>query len=133
MNTRVLIVDDQGDLRKLVRLTLDTGNYELHEAENSAGALDMVERIRPDIMILDVMMPGGMDGLELCHKIKTNPDNANIKIFLLTARGQKSDIEKGLNAGADGYLLKPFSPLQLIETVRNAVEVSLSTCISPSI
>jgi len=120
MNTRVLIVDDQGDLRKLVRMTLDIGDYELHEAENAVRAIHMLETVRPQIMIVDVMMPGEMNGIGLCHSIKNDPNKAHIKVFMLTALGQKSDVEEGMRAGADGYLCKPFSPLKLIETVQGA-------------
>jgi two-component system phosphate regulon response regulator PhoB len=120
MTTKVLIVDDQGDLRKLVRMTLDIGDYELHEAENAARAIQMLETVHPEIMIVDVMMPGDMNGIGLCQLVKSNPKSAHIKVFMLTAKGQNSDIEEGMRAGADGYLTKPFSPLKLIETVQGA-------------
>ena len=115
MKARILIVDDQGELRKLVRMTLEYANYELHEAENGARALELVGSVRPTLVVLDVMMPGGMDGLEVCEIIKARPETRNTKVLILSARGQLADLEAGRRAGADGYLVKPFSPLELIE------------------
>ena len=115
MKARILIVDDQGELRKLVRMTLEYADYELHEAENGARALELVGSVRPTLVVLDVMMPGGMDGLEVCEIIKARPETRNTKVLILSARGQFADLEAGRHAGADGYLVKPFSPLELIE------------------
>lgn len=120
MPTRILIVDDHGDLRKLVRLTLDLGEYELYEADSGARALELMEVVSPDVMILDVMMPGELNGIQVCEQIKSTEATRHNKVFLLSAKGQQTDIDVGLAAGADGYLVKPFSPLQLIETVEHA-------------
>lgn len=119
---RVLIVDDQGDLRKLVRMTLEFGDYELHEAEDGRRALELVRSIAPDIVILDVMMPGTIDGYEVCRQIKDNEDTKSIYVILLTARGQVSDLDQGLAAGADDYLIKPFRPMELIELLREKID-----------
>lgn len=119
---RVLIVDDQGDLRKLVRMTLEFGDYELHEAEDGRRALELVRSIAPDIVILDVMMPGTIDGYEVCRQIKDNEDTKSIYVILLTARGQVSDLDQGLAAGADDYLIKPFRPMELIELLREPTD-----------
>ena len=75
-------------------------------------------------LLLDVMMPGEFDGLQVCQRIRKDPHGARTRIILLTARGQKSDIELGTAAGADAYLVKPFSPLELIETIENLIETS---------
>lgn len=119
-NKRILIVDDQGELRKLVRMTLEFGDYELHEAENGERALELVRAIKPDIIILDVMMPGKVDGYQVCEQLKAQLETQSIHIILLTARGQQADLEQGKQAGADSYLVKPFSPLELIEIVKKA-------------
>jgi two-component system, OmpR family, phosphate regulon response regulator PhoB len=74
-------------------------------------------QVRPDLVLLDVMMPGPIDGLEACRQMKANPDHQGMQIILLTARGQSSDREAGQQAGADQYIVKPFSPLNLIETL----------------
>jgi len=77
----------------------------------------MVKALRPDLVLLDVMMPGSLDGYQVCQKIRQEPGLCNIPVILLTARGQQADFEMGRQAGADAYLTKPFSPLELIDTV----------------
>ena len=120
---RVLIVEDQADIRKLIRMTLEFENYEIHEASDGSFGLRMAQAIRPDVMLLDVMMPGELDGLQVCQRIKSDPAMAGTKVVLLTARGQQKDREAGEQAGADDYLVKPFSPLQLIETLEQLLGV----------
>lgn len=118
---RVLIVEDQSDIRKLIRMTLEFEDYEIHEASDGAFGLSMVSAVRPDLVLLDVMMPGEIDGLQVCQRIKSDPELAHIKVVLLTARGQARDREAGDAARADEYLVKPFSPLQLIETMERLI------------
>jgi two-component system, OmpR family, phosphate regulon response regulator PhoB len=98
-------------------MTLEFEPYEIHEAADGAFGLRMAGAVKPDLMLLDVMMPGELDGLQVCERIKTDPATRDIKVVLLTARGQVRDREAGQQAGADEYLVKPFSPLQLIETI----------------
>ena len=117
MRNRILIVEDQPDIRKLIWMTLEFGDYELHEAENGDDGWRKAQAFRPHVMLLDVMMPGSMDGLQVCTKIKSDPALRDIRIIMLTARGQKTDIEAGMAAGADAYLIKPFSPLELMDRV----------------
>jgi len=114
---RVLIVEDQPDIRKLILMTLEFEDYEIHEAPDGAQGLALVAALRPDLVLLDVMMPGEMDGLQVCKRIKSDPALSHVKVVILTARGQARDREAGAAAAADEYLVKPFSPLQLIETV----------------
>lgn len=120
MSKRILIVDDQGDLRKLVRLTLQFNNYELHEAKNALEALKFINILRPDIVVLDVMMPGEIDGYQLCDIIKNDPELKSIHVVLLTGRGTRADREEGERVKADNYLVKPFSPLELVDAVKKA-------------
>lgn len=114
---KILIVDDHADIRKLIRMTLEFENYEIHEAADGASALRAAERLRPDLVLLDVMMPGTVDGLEVCRRLRASPDHAEVHVMLLSARGHAHDREAGLQAGADAYLVKPFSPLQLIDSI----------------
>jgi len=114
---RVLIIEDQSDIRKLIRMTLEFENCEIHEASNGVCGLQLASVVRPDFVLLDIMMPGAMDGLQVCSAIKSMPDLASVKVVLLTARGQVRDLEAGKKAGADEYLVKPFSPLELINTM----------------
>jgi two-component system, OmpR family, phosphate regulon response regulator PhoB len=114
---RVLIVEDQSDIRKLIRMTLEFEAYEIHEACDGAEGLRAAAAVKPDMILLDVMMPGELDGLQVCHRIKQDPALSHVKVVLLTARGQPRDREAGSRSGADEYLVKPFSPLQLIDTI----------------
>lgn len=116
MKHKVLIVEDQDELRQLVRMTLECAGLDLQEAHDAAHALELLGPIWPDMVVLDIMMPGAIDGLELCEIIKHRSDLKHIKVLLLSAMGQRADIERGRNAGADAYLVKPFSPLELLET-----------------
>ena len=118
----ILIVDDQSELRKLVRMTLDFGDYELHEAKDGQQALEVTKILQPDLVILDVMMPGKIDGYQVCEKLKKDNDKKIPYVILLTARGQKTDLEEGERVGADKYIVKPFSPLELIGSVENVFE-----------
>ena len=113
----VLIVEDQVDIRKLIRMTLEFEPYEIHEAADGTEGLRLADEVKPDLILLDVMMPGELDGLQVCARVRTNPTLRDTRVVLLTARGQNQDRDAGEQAGADEYLIKPFSPLQLIETI----------------
>jgi two-component system phosphate regulon response regulator PhoB len=114
---RVLIVEDQADIRKLIRMTLEFEPYEIYEAANGITGLQLANEVVPDLILLDVMMPGEIDGLQVCARVRANPALRATRVVLLTARGQTQDRDAGQQAGADEYLIKPFSPLQLIETI----------------
>jgi len=122
MKSIVLVVEDQPDIRKLIRMTLDFGEFEVHEAENGVSGLRMLGAVRPNIVLLDVMMPGELDGFQVCRKIKDARETAGTMVVMLTARGQQADLNAGRDAGADAYLTKPFSPLELIDKVESLLE-----------
>jgi len=111
---RILVVDDQQDLRLLIRLSLRTLG-EVAQAASAESALALLHDNAPDLLILDVWLGQGISGLELCRRIKDDPRTAGVKIMLLSACGQQSDIAAGLAAGADHYMVKPFSPETLYE------------------
>lgn len=117
MTHRILIVEDQADICKLIRMTLEFGDFEIHEAHDGETGLNMARAVKPHVMLLDVMMPGLLDGYQVCSRIKQDPDLKQIQVIMLTARGQATDLQAGSAAGADAYLVKPFSPLELIERV----------------
>jgi DNA-binding response OmpR family regulator len=121
MTHRILIVEDQPDICKLIRMTLEFGDFEIHEAHDGESGLNMARAVQPTLMLLDVMMPGLLDGYQVCQRIKQDPTMARIKVIMLTARGQASDLAMGEAAGADAYLVKPFSPLELIDRVEGMV------------
>ena len=115
---KILIVDDQPEVRELIEVTLRIGDYEILQAGNGPEALEIAQLKRPDLILLDVMMPeGGLDGFEVCEKIKNDPQTSHITIVMLTAKNQDSDKDRGKQVGADDYFVKPFSPLELMRKV----------------
>ena len=114
---KILIVDDQLEVRELVEVTMRVGEYQILKARSGEEAIDIVKAEKPELIIMDIMMPGGMDGLEATRILKNDPETKGCKIIMLTAKGQQSEIDKGIEAGADDYFVKPFSPLELIKKV----------------
>jgi CheY-like chemotaxis protein len=119
---KILIVDDQVEVRELVQVTLEIGDYQILAAENGQQAIDIAKAEHPDIILLDIMMPGSdVDGIEACRRLKADPATADITIVMLSAKGQENDITHGKIAGADDYFTKPFSPIALIEKVEAVI------------
>lgn len=110
---KILVADDHIDIRHLLTITL-AGEYEVIEAGDGAEALQLARKERPFAMLLDIMMPGELDGLQVLNIIKTDPQLKHILIAMVTARGQTSDYQLGAKYGADGYFVKPFSPLEIV-------------------
>lgn len=118
MKKKVLIVDDQTEVRELVNVSLQLGNYEVRDAKNGDEAVITAKEFMPDLMLLDINMPGGsIDGYEVCKNIKSNPSTAKIMVVMLSSNSREVDIEKGKKAGCNGYLTKPFSPFELMQEV----------------
>lgn len=117
MRARVVLVEDQPEIRQLIRMTLDFGDFELGEAVDADAGWALIQKQQPDLVLLDVMMPGSMDGLALCRKLRQHPEFRSVPVVLLTARSQQRDIDAGLEAGADAYLTKLFSPMELLERI----------------
>jgi CheY-like chemotaxis protein len=116
----ILIVDDHSDIRRLLSITLGK-EFEVLEAEDAVSALDAVRRHHPRVILLDVMMPGKMNGLQVLEAIKANPQTQDILIAMISARGQVADHDDARKRGADAYFVKPFSPLQVAAWVRSKV------------
>lgn len=114
--TTILVVDDEPSIVELVRFTLEDAEVRVVEASDGAEALILARRIKPDLVLLDVQMPR-LDGLEVCRQLRRESDFARTPIIMLTAAGQQADRTRGLGAGADEYLTKPFSPLALLALV----------------
>jgi CheY-like chemotaxis protein len=113
---RVLVVDDEKFVRELIKIKLGRCGLTVIEATNGLEGVEMARNLKPDIILMDVMMPK-MNGFEACEKLKSMPDTAGIPIVMLTARGEQMNQEKGLSLGATGYMSKPFSPQKLAELV----------------
>ena len=118
---KILIVDDQEEIRRLVDITLKVENYQILQAESGEEAIEIVKAEKPDLIIMDIMMPGGIDGLEATRILKNDPETKECLIIMLTAKGQSYEREDGLAAGADDYFAKPFSPLVLIKKVEELI------------
>lgn len=117
--TKILIVEDDKDVLELIRYNLNKAGYMTETAMNGRDALDMAIDTKPDLILLDLMLPL-IDGLEVCYNLKENIETADIPVVMLTAKSTKEDIIKGLQMRADDYITKPFSPRDLlarIETV----------------
>lgn len=114
----ILVVDDEPPILELVRYTLEDEQIRVLEARDGAQALEAALAARPDLILLDVQMPG-LDGLEVCRRLRADASFAGTRIVMLTAAGQDADRARGLAAGADEYLTKPFSPLALFTLVRS--------------
>ena len=114
---KILVVDDEEDIRELVELNLSHEGFKVISCESGEEALEMAGSELPDLIILDLMLPG-IDGLEVCKKLKGNLKTENIPVVMLTARGEETDVVTGLEIGADDYVTKPFSGKVLVARVR---------------
>lgn len=119
---KILIVEDRPEIRKLVLMALNHAPYELHEAANGETGLTLAQTLRPDLVLLDVMMPGKLDGFAVCRAIKNDPQLAGIRVIMVTALAQESDLAQGRAAGADDYLVKPFTIFGLQATIRKYLD-----------
>lgn len=112
---KVLIVEDEEHIRKFININLKRSGFTVLESDTGESALEMVEKYKPKIIILDIMLPG-IDGFEVCKRIRQNM--SDIIIIMLTARGQDLDKITGLELGADDYMVKPFNPLELVARIK---------------
>ena len=118
----VLIADDESSIRLLVHATIESDDYAVVEAADGAQAWALTQDLKPALVLLDVQMPG-RSGIEVLRSIKADPGLKGTRVILLTSKAQERDIENGLIAGADFYLTKPFSPLDLLTRVEEALEL----------
>jgi DNA-binding response OmpR family regulator len=118
---RILIAEDEKDIRELIAFTLRYAGHDVTTTTNGEEAYTTAQQILPDLILLDVRMPR-MTGYEACEKIKLNEKTQHIPVVFLSAKGQESEVQTGLNAGADEYIIKPFAPDQLANQVRGILE-----------
>lgn len=116
----IFVVEDEEDILELLQYNLSREGYSVSTAKDGEEAVRMIPRKPPDIILLDLMLPG-LDGLEVCRTLKKNPKTANIPIVMVTAKGEESDVVMGLELGADDYIPKPFSMKVLIARVRTVL------------
>lgn len=118
--TTILVADDEVPIVELVRFTLEDDRVQIVEAFDGVTALELAGAVRPDLVLLDVQMPH-LSGVEVCRRLRQTPECAHTRIVMLSAAAQDEDRARGMAAGADEYLTKPFSPLALLALVRSLV------------
>jgi CheY-like chemotaxis protein len=114
----VLVVDDDAVIRRLIRVNLELEGFDVVEAVDGQECLEMVVEVSPAVIVLDVAMPR-LDGLAATTQLRSDPVTADVKIVIVSARAQQADVRRGIEAGANVYLTKPFDPDILIKTVRS--------------
>ncbi len=115
MKAKILVVEDHADIRRLIRWALEDTGHSLFEAPNGTLGLELARTVQPDLVYLDLMMPGGIDGIEVCAQIRKDPSLAHTLVVMLTADAAQQTKAKSLAAGANFFLPKPFSPAKLLE------------------
>jgi two-component system phosphate regulon response regulator PhoB len=116
----VLIVDDDPDIRELMEFKLTKAGFAVHTAADGEAGFAVACAIRPDVILLDWMMPK-LSGLEVCSRLRAAPELTGVGVILLTAKSQEGDVQRGLAAGADDYIVKPFSPRELVSSVESVL------------
>ena len=117
MMKKILIVDDHSNLRQLIRVTLSQ-DFEILETDNGVAALTIIRNSLPDLVVLDIMMPGQYNGLAVLDIMKTEPQLKDVRVIMVSARGQLADFNDAIKRGADDYFIKPFSPMKLAATIK---------------
>lgn len=118
---KILAVDDEPNILMSIEFILEMEGYEVHTARDGEEALEVAERARPDLILLDINMPR-KDGYEVCRMLREKPYMAGTKVVMLTAKGQTLEKKKGLEVGADEYVTKPFNAEDLLEKIRKMIE-----------
>jgi len=121
MPKEILIVDDEPSIVIPIQFLMQQQGYNVIVAENGHDALDMIYQYKPDLVLLDIMLPG-IDGYEVCEIVRLNPELRDVRIIFLTAKGREVEIAKGLALGADAYITKPFSNAGLVAKVKTVIE-----------
>lgn len=114
---KILITDDEANILKVVRARLEAMNYEVFTAVDAEDAMVKIDKVKPDLILLDVMLPG-KNGLAFCKELKEREASKHIPVILFSARPQAEDAEPDCGVGADAYILKPFNPQHLAETIQ---------------
>jgi DNA-binding response OmpR family regulator len=115
--TRVLIIDDDSFVREILAFKLEQAGFEVHSEADGEAGLAAAQDLSPDLILLDWMMPR-LTGLEVCQRLRETPETSQVAVILLTAKAQESDLQRGFAAGADDYIVKPFSPPELASRIQ---------------
>jgi DNA-binding response OmpR family regulator len=126
MPTEILIVDDEPSIVVPIQFLMEQQGYIVMVAENGESALDIIYKYKPDLILLDIMLPR-IDGYEVCEIVRLDPRYRDIKIIFITAKGREVEIAKGLALGADAYITKPFSNTELISKVKELLAITHET------
>jgi DNA-binding response OmpR family regulator len=113
----ITLIEDEPDIQEIIAYNLKREGYQVSAALNGEEGLDLIERKKPDLILLDLMLPG-IDGLEVCRRLRSRPETQDIPIIMVSAKGEETDVVLGLGLGADDYIAKPFSPKELIARVK---------------
>jgi two-component system alkaline phosphatase synthesis response regulator PhoP len=114
---RILLIEDEEDIAALIKLQAELSGYKMHVEVDGLNGFRAIEREKPDLVILDIMLPG-QNGFDICRKMKSNPELKNIPVIVLSAKGDEIDVILGLELGADDYVAKPFSPKVLFSRIK---------------
>ena len=120
---KILVAEDEPNIVTSLEFLLRGAGYDVTIARNGSEALDLTEKLRPDLVLLDIMLPL-VDGFEVCRRIRGNSATRHTRILMLTARGRRGEMDKGMAAGANAYLTKPFATKELVETVARLLKTS---------
>lgn len=123
---KILVVDDEQDILKLIEKILSDASYQIILAKNGDEMFELLRKSKPDLILLDVMMPG-INGYEICHLLKNNPDTAHIPVVMLTVLSGPQDASKGMSMGAEAYLAKPFDPDELGREIKRVLKDDASS------
>lgn len=123
MAKRVLIADDEPNIVASLEFLMEQAGYEVKVAADGREALELVAAFRPDLVLLDVMMPG-KNGYEICQSLKSDPATRAVKVVMLSAKGRDIEVAKGLELGADAYVTKPFSTRELVARIRDMLDAA---------
>lgn len=123
MQTTVLVIEDEEDIRELIRYNLEREGLRVIEAETGEDGLVQARKQKPDLILLDLMLPG-IQGLEVCRRIRGREETADVPLIIVSARGEEPDVVTGLEMGADDFVAKPFSPRELVARIRSVLRRS---------
>ncbi len=132
MSTTILVVDDSPTAQRLIRLAVEAGGYRVLTASDGNEAIDVALRERPDLIVLDIILPK-KNGFQVCRHLKAHPETRGIKVVLLSSKSHEMDILWGKRQGADGYLTKPFESEQLLACIESTLEAEPTPLLIPSL